>query len=392
MKPVSEAPGTSIPFFGMPPLRAPSPALRVAMMVGVTCFLGAVLTGIWRMAATRGFPVSPVPTEWPPHGHWMVGGFLAVLIMVERMATLPPGWLTWVPFVYALGAVTVHTGWAVARSAVILGFLGWTLHRVRAIRVYRTPEKPLIEVAALGLLTLAVMRPGGLTGRPDVALAGLEAIVSIIAVERLELLLRGRAFGPRATWAGLFGWMALLAGSVLWGPLPLPILGLATVLVMGGVLVHDAAVRAAVRVFREATGSAPGSLPPLYGFLTRALLLAYAWMGLGGALLVGWDALPPATAKDMVYHAVGLGFIFTMILAHAPVILPAVLGGPPVRRAPVGLFWLFQGTTVLRLVGDVTVAKAPALWAWTGWPTGLLHTVFFALYMVTLAHQVHSRR
>lgn len=392
MKSVSEAPGTSMPFFGMPPLRAPSPVLRVAMMVGVACFLGAVLTGIWRLAATRGFPVPPVPTEWPPHGHWMVGGFLAVLIMVERMATLPPGWLVWVPFVYALGAVTVHTGWAVSRGAVILGFLGWTLHRVRAIRVYRAPEKPLIEVAALGLLTLAVMRPGGLTGRPDVALAGLGAIVGVIAVERLELLLRGRAFGPRAVWAGLLGWMALLAGSVLWGPLPLPILGLATVLVMGGVLAHDAAVRAAVRVFRGATGSGPGSLPPLYGFLTKALLLAYAWMGLGGALLAGWGALPPATAKDMVYHAVGLGFIFTMILAHAPVILPAVLGGAPIRRAPVGLFWLFQGTTVLRLVGDVAVAKAPALWAWTGWPTGLLHTVFLALYMVTLAHHVHSRR
>jgi len=392
VRPGTEASGMAPAFFSVSSLHAPPPVLRAAMMVGAACFLGAVLTGIWRLAATRGFPVPPVPAVWPPHGHWMVGGFLAVLIMVERMAVLPPGWLVWVPFLYAFGAVTVHTGWAVGRGAVILGFLGWTVHRVRAIRVYRTPEKPLIEVAALGLLTLAVTRPGGLTGRPDVALAGLGAIVSVIAVERLEFLLRGRALGPRVVWASLFGWMALLAGSALWGPLPLPTLGLATVLMTGGVLAHDVAVRAAVRVFRGGAGSTSGGLPPLYGFLTRALLVAYAWMGLGGALLAGWDALPPATAKDLVYHAVGLGFIFTMILAHAPVILPALLGGSPVRRAPAVLFWLFQGTTALRLVGDIAVAKAPALWAWTGWPTGFLHTVLFALYMAALVRQVRGRR
>ncbi|GBC85636.1 hypothetical protein HRbin11_02086 [bacterium HR11] len=391
MKSAAEATGATAPFFAMPSLRAPTPVLRAAMMVGVACFLGAVLTGIWRLAATRGFPVPPVPAAWPPHGHWMVGGFLAVLIMVERMTALPPGWLAWVPFVYAFGTLTVHMGWAVARGAVILGLLGWTVHRLRAVRVYRASEKPLIEVAALGLLTLAVTQPGGLVGRPDAALAGLGAIASVIAVERLELLLRGRTLGPRLAWAGLLGWMALLAGSVLWGPLPLPLLGWATALAMGAVLTHDAAVRAAVRVFRGGAGPATGGLPPLYGFLTKALLGAYAWIGLGAALIVGWDALPPATAKDMVYHAVGLGFIFTMILAHAPVILPAVFGGAPVRRAPVALFWLFQTTTVLRLVGDAAVAKAPVLWAWTGWPTGLLHTILFGLYMAALVRQARRR-
>jgi hypothetical protein len=97
------------------------------------------------------------------------------------------------------------------------------------------------------------------------------------------------------------------------------------------------------------------------GSWPRPLLVAYAWMGLGAALLIGWDFLP-ATAKDMTYHAIGLGFIFTMILAHAPVILPAVSGGAPVRRVPVGLFALCQGMTVLHLIGDAVVAKAPDLW------------------------------
>lgn len=370
----------------VPALRMPPPALRAAMAVGAVCFLGAVLTGIWRLAATRGFPVPPVPPVVPPHGHWMVSGFLAVLIMVERMVTLPPGGLAWVPFVYALGALTAHTEWAIARWAVTLGWLGWTVHRARAARIYRTLEKPLVEIVALGLLALAVTRPGGLTGRPDVALAGLGAIAGVIAVERLEFLLRSPARGPRVVWMGLLAWMALLGASVLWGPLPLPLLGLATALEMGGVLAHDAAVRFALRLLRSGADMPLGGRPPLYGFLAKALLVAYAWMGLGAALLIGWDFLP-ATAKDMTYHAIGLGFIFTMILAHAPVILPAVSGGPPVRRVPVGLFALFQGMTVLRLIGDAVVAKAPDLWAWTGWPTGLLHTVFFGLYIGAIARE-----
>jgi hypothetical protein len=43
--------------------------------------------------------------------------------------------------------------------------------------------------------------------------------------------------------------------------------------------------------------------------------------------------------------------------------------------------------TVLRLIGDAVVAKAPDLWAWTGWPTGLLHTVFFGLYIGAIARE-----
>lgn len=57
---------------------------------------------------------------------------------------------------------------------------------------------------------------------------------------------------------------------------------------------------------------------------------------------------------DAVLHAVFLGFVMSMVMAHAPVILPAVLRRPlpyrPVMYVPLALL---HSTLVLRvLVGD----------------------------------------
>jgi len=54
-----------------------------------------------------------------------------------------------------------------------------------------------------------------------------------------------------------------------------------------------------------------------------ALLAGYAWLALAGA---AWMALSYAghAARDAALHALGLGFVFSMIFAHAPIVLPAV--------------------------------------------------------------------
>ena len=52
------------------------------------------------------------------------------------------------------------------------------------------------------------------------------------------------------------------------------------------------------------------------------LLLGYAWLAVSG---LAWMATSMGyAARDVALHALGLGFIFSMMLGHAPVILPAL--------------------------------------------------------------------
>ena len=52
-----------------------------------------------------------------------------------------------------------------------------------------------------------------------------------------------------------------------------------------------------------------------------ALLAGYAWLA---AAAGAWAAPPALGLRDLALHALGLGFAFSMIFAHAPVIVPVV--------------------------------------------------------------------
>ncbi len=68
-------------------------------------------------------------------------------------------------------------------------------------------------------------------------------------------------------------------------------------------------------------------------FSAVCLLAGYGWLTVAAALLI---LLPPAATTfghDAAVHAIGLGFVLSMVFAHAPIILPAV-AGLPVRYGP----------------------------------------------------------
>ena len=77
-------------------------------------------------------------------------------------------------------------------------------------------------------------------------------------------------------------------------------------------------------------------------------------------------AVVAGPAHDAALHSVFLGFIFSMIFGHAPVIFPAVLGLPiPFRRVFYVHLALLHIGVALRLAGDVggdaTLARFGAL-------------------------------
>jgi hypothetical protein len=86
-------------------------------------------------------------------------------------------------------------------------------------------------------------------------------------------------------------------------------------------------------------------------FMAGCMLAGYAWLGVAGAAwLVGGSAT--GRVYDAVVHAVFLGFTVSMIMAHAPVILPAVLRRPlPYRAVMVAPAALLHASLVVRLLG-----------------------------------------
>jgi hypothetical protein len=57
-------------------------------------------------------------------------------------------------------------------------------------------------------------------------------------------------------------------------------------------------------------------------YMALCLLAGYAWLALAGLAWLGMAFGCPG--RDIAMHALGLGFIVGMVMAHAPVILPAV--------------------------------------------------------------------
>jgi hypothetical protein len=114
--------------------------------------------------------------------------------------------------------------------------------------------------------------------------------------------------------------------------------------------------------------------------MAGCMLAGYCWLGVAGGI---WMLGGPATEGvryDAVLHAVFLGFTLSMIMAHAPVILPAVLRRPlPYHPALIAPAVLLHGSLALRLwVGD-------ALGSHGAWVTGGVLNIVAVLSFVAIA-------
>lgn len=252
------------------------------------------------------------------HGPLMVLGFLGTVIALERATALRAAWGFLAPGLAAAGALALVLlpNPLVGRLLLAQGLL--TLALVYAT-LWRRNRDITVAVEGLG----AVLAGAGalLLTRVEVAsvlplLIGF--IVLTIAAERVELARLAMPPGSDARLALLSGWVAaaaggalVLAGAPLAGDLAWRVLGLALVVLTVWLVRHDVARR-----LIHGSG--------LPRFAAAALLAGYVWLLVSGTLMV-LVGRPTGSFYDVVVHTTFLGFAMSMILAHAPVILPAVL-------------------------------------------------------------------
>jgi hypothetical protein len=325
--------------------RAPlsTPGWRRLRLVSLGIAAVTLLTGLWGGLVRLGFALpggTPALAEF--HGALMISGFLGTVIGIERAVAIGLWWSYLAPLCSATGALLLLAGmshWAAV--AFLMAGLALTINSM--VVVARQP--------ALFSIVLTVAAACWATGTAAWTLGQFTAqvtgwwmafLVLTIAAERLEpsrvlspsrlsqvifvfavaLVIVGAARGEFAGNSAVFSGLGFVAAT-LW------------------LLKHDVALR---------TARQPGQTR----FSAICMIAGYVWLGVAGALLL---LLPPGAAAftfDAAVHAIAIGFIFSMIFGHAPIILPAVtgvrIGLSPAAYAPLALLHI---SVVLRVAADV---------------------------------------
>jgi hypothetical protein len=307
----------------------------------------SLLAGLWGGLLLLGLDVPTLRAATATdHGPLMALGFLGTVIALERAVALGRGWSFAAPAASGLGGLALllglpaALGWALLCLAAvvfvliyasvlhidrsfhlivmtagavcwyittIVWFGGWTIPRLvpwLAGFLVFTILGERLELARVALLTRTSVRRFSAAG----AAFALGLVLTVVSGDATDV-------GIRVAGAGLIG-------LALWG------------------LRYDAA-RRTIRI------------KGVTRFMAACLLAGYVWLLAAGAIwLAAGDIGASRALYDSALHAVFLGFVMSMIFAHAPVIVPAVLRTPlPFKPWFYAHAGLLHAALLVRLVG-----------------------------------------
>ncbi len=278
------------------------------------------------------------------HSTLLVFGFVGTLISLERAVALRAAWAYSAPVLLAAGSVLTLTAVPVVAGKAVIA-VGLVMHALQYRAIWRRQPMTATAVQAAGAVTGIAAALAWCGGVPPNRLVPLLAVFLILTIagERLELA-RLASPGARAERLLLILAVALSASALLTLTMPViavPVAGLLLLLMIAWLLRYDI-VRGTIR---------QNGLPR---FVAVCVYLGYGWLLIAGA---GWllgGARTEGTVYDATTHAIFLGFVITMIMAHAPLILPAVLQvNIPYHRALYVPVALLQAALLVRVVaGD----------------------------------------
>ena len=305
------------------------------------------------------------------HGPLMIGAFLGTVIALERAVATGRRWAYAGPLLAGAGGIATIAGGAeagawllVAGSAVLVG-----ASAVIFVRQYALFTFTLVAGALCWLLGNALWATGAAVHQ--VVAWWLAFLILTIAGERLEL---SRFMPPSVNGRRMFAAILVVIGAGLFGsaaPWGAPVFAAGLVALALWLGRYDIARRTVRSV-------------GLTRYIALCLLSGYVWLAAGGvAILVAGGMAPGSRAYDIAVHALGLGFVFSMVFGHAPVIVPAVLRvAVPYHAAFYAPLVLLHASLVLRIAGDLANRLG---WVQAG---ALGNALALAVFIVTVATAV----
>ena len=347
------------------------PTARVPLLVlGMLSLVGGVLAGLarldWSVPATAANAAG-----W--HGALMISAFLGTVISLERAVALARGGAYSAPAAAGIGGIALLAGAPLILTKA-LTVVAAAILVAASIQILRRLVAPFTLILGAGAVCWLI---GNLTWLAGAALTAavpwwLTFLVLTIAGERLELtrFLPTPAGAQRLFFAIVGG---ILAGAELsfWQE------DIGLRLFAAGLLAL------AVWLLRYDIARRNAQQQGLVRFIALCLLSGYGWLVLAGLLGLAGGFLPGHPWRDATLHAVGLGFVFSMIFGHAPIIFPAVVRVKipyhPFFYVPLLVLHASLALRILGGLGDKFPLRSEG---------GLLNAIALLLFIATLLTSV----
>jgi len=287
-------------------------ARLLALLLVALSLAGGVAGGLLRACTA---PVPDTTGAWLVsaavyHAALMIGGFLGTVIAFERAVALERRVAFVAPLASSLGGALILLSHPAAGAwllvAASVAFIGVN---IAVLQRQNASHTRLLLVAAGAWLAGNLFLAGG-----DGAAAlcwWFAFLVATIAAERLEmtrLTRRGAEVEPL-----LWNVMAVMLGGAALAP---------SAAALGGALFGMSLVGLSAWLFAFDVARRTVRVAGLSRYMAVCLLTGYAWLALAG---LAWTAMAAGLpTRDAALHALGLGFVVSMMMAHAPVIVPAV--------------------------------------------------------------------
>ncbi|HEX8013358.1 MAG TPA: hypothetical protein VF814_20930 [Casimicrobiaceae bacterium] len=349
-----------------------APAARVPLLVlgFVALALGAA-GGLARLGFELPAPAAGI--AW--HGALMASAFFGTLIALERAVAIGQRWAYAAPAASGAGGIVLLLGQPGPAFALFVGSAAVFV----AVSASIFLRQRALHTGLLGLGTLALLAANGALAAgasiESVAPSWLAFFVLTIGGERLELSrLVPVPRAARIAFAAIA--VALLAAALAAFFAAEPAMSMAGLLMIACSL-WLARYDIAMRTVRAKA---------LTRYIALCLLAGYVWLAVGGAALAwGGGVMAGRLVWDLALHAILIGFVFSMVFGHAPVILPAVLRiAFPYRAALYVPLAALHLTLALRVAGDIGASASLRAAGGAG------NVASIALFIVTAAALVIS--
>jgi hypothetical protein len=275
------------------------------------------------------------------HGGLMVVSFLASLIFLERAVSFKTSWPLWLPAINVLSGVAfVLDAPVLAHWLMVTASMGFVVMCIYF--VYRFEELfYFIFLAgafclAGGNLVLMLTR-----SYPTASTWWMGFLLFTIVGERLELT---RFLNISNTKKYLLVFFLVIVLASLFWPFHL-----------GGHLVFAFGILlTALWLLRYDMARHSIKHPGQHRYSGLLLIAGYLWLLVMATLMLFQHDIP--FGYDAVLHSFFIGFVFSIIFSHAPIILPSITRSAVKIYSPVLYLWfiLLQLSLVLRITGDVT--------------------------------------
>ncbi len=278
------------------------------------------------------------------HGPIMVCGFLGTVISLERAVAITQRWAYAGPFSAALGGLSLIAGFPLIIGAILMAIASGIL-LMATMHIYMRQQALFTFTLLLGSLSWLLGNLLWLGGLSIMQIVPwwIGFLVLTIAGERLEL---SRFLPPssnsKVTFIAII--TLFITGAILTTLSKLPnvqILSAALLTLAIWLLRHDVA-----RQTLKQKG--------LTRFIAVCMVSGYIWLFIGAIVGLSAQQLIPASTYDAFLHSILIGFVFSMIFGHAPIIFPAIA---KVKIPYHATFYLpliaLHASLIIRLAGDL---------------------------------------